>query len=613
MSDNTDEPVEADHEATSDADPELLAELKRQAASNQQERSATVHASPGGDVDQDATIDADPELLAELKGQAASEQATRSAANQSEPSASDDTDEADSGLLSELRQQAEHSQSAGTDADHDDSAAAEVDSPAIANSDLAESAAAGRPPTVVVVPEPSDKALDDVESTSTTTVVHDGGRSNSASGFVRNARQAAAPNSNVAPEATKKRNGLVVLVAIVLGAQILAAGAFFTLRSLQTEDDPTEEVATDVGGDLEDIVPTPIAGGATAVPLDATPTPVPPTPVWQPINEGPRTNPFTFAVEAIVNEPSFFDGAAGSTIVPDTSSVLTSPRASGEPLVLRVRQGEPGDDWAQVTVPGSADPVWVDTSEFSWRSSNTSMQIDLSVNVIRIFEGNDILYIGSVASGRLDSPTQQIVTWAIETPADSLETGDTEPILLLAAVDDDANALVIELTTGSIEQDGYVTNGTVQVQPETAEAISEHLVAGSIVEFVGTPPRPTPTPIPTPTPDPEALSGGNDQLVSPPGNSGSSGCPDRGTPPDCFRVLERETKPGTCEAYQVEISNSCYLFGGDANTFDPNAPACPEAAPDQINSRCYKLVGDVPEIPGDCPPDSEDVGGECRA
>lgn len=559
----------------------------------------------------DETIEADPELMASLRDKAQQQQAA-----QRGPSPIDNTEAANPELMAQLRESAHESQAASAEVRSDHATPANNEAPRSPANEFAErenervhdAAERGAP-----------------EDFGATTTLHSQTYSDgsAAKRFVRSARESREPTAgervtrSAAPR--RRRSGVVVLAAAVLGVQVIAAATYFTLKALQVDDDPVDEVAAQTTGasDLEDLVPTEVPANATAAPLAATPTPVPPTPQWLPANQGPRANPFGFVVEAIVAKPRFFDGPEGNSIVPENDGQeieLENPLRSGEPMVLRVVQGEPGDPWAVARIPGAQAPVWIDTQDFVWRSTNTAIQVDLATNRIRLFEGNELLHEGEVESGTLATPTSPLSSWITEAPRPAADLSEREPFLLLATADGATDTLLgIGLVDGFIEGDGYVTDGAVRVLPDTARQVEDYIVAGSIVEFIGVPPRPTPTAVPTATVNPEALQPAA-PLNQPSRLQGEGaqgrGCPSgqRGTPPNCYKVVDRPVVKGMCESWQVEIDDSCLILGGS-----PKSEGCPSAAPEMIQGFCYVRIGAVPKVPGDCPPQTTQVGDECHS
>lgn len=418
------------------------------------------------------------------------------------------------------------------------------------------------------------------------------------------------------PGLQRKKSSATVLFALIAAGWIVAGGAFFALRSLQSD-----EITRDTNGEGIEVAiePTPAPSATpppTATPIqESTPTPVPPTPEWQPVNNGPRSAPFTFTVEAIVNEPRFFDARAGSPLTPqiDGSPIpLANPTGSGAPLVLRVVSGEPTDEWAQVAIPGSSDVVWIASEDFAWNSTERLIQVDIATNTLVVFEGNTSIFETTVATGSRSQVTPQSSTFVLE---DASRFGlDGAALFRLASLGPNAGpdldglpTLSIGITDEFTLIGNYITDGDILVDRAAAAELADLIDPGAKVEIFGSPPPPTPTPAPTP----EIVSGPPPVVVD-----GFVGCGDaQGTPPNCYRVVERLTVRGTCEGGQLELNDSCVLFAGDPA--DPASDGlggggCPPQAPDLIGGRCYLTIGPVPQLAGPCPDGSSDVEGECR-
>lgn len=452
-------------------------------------------------------------------------------------------------------------------------------------------------------------------------------RSSAARDFVADARRAQEAPTEPVVEPTRRRgagrSSLVILLAFVIGAQVVAGGVYLALQSLRTDDQelatadeeavvPTVE--TDVAVENE-LAPTPVP----TVELEATPTPVPPTPEWIPVDDGPRWAPFTFVVSALgLGDDEGQSSTGGFEVWSEPNGDVLAPRSGGAPLPvewssgapvrLRVISGDPSREWVQVELPDDASSLaWVQSAELAWEASYRLIQIDAASNRLRVFEGNDVLFEAIVATGSLQDPTIPQRTWLVENPfGDGL---DEEVSFRFATSGDDA-PLRLEVT----DDDGLLgsnsTDGTVLISTREAQTVARAVLAGAKVEVVGRPVPPTPTPLPTSTPLPE-VSRPNSQGATSPGSSG--GCPrgTQGTAPDCYRVVSREQLPGECAGLQQPIDGFCMSLSGNPDVID-GVERCPEQAPRRIGDLCYVVQGRIPTIDGPCPPSSVDVDGECR-
>lgn len=176
--------------------------------------------------------------------------------------------------------------------------------------------------------------------------------------------------------------------------------------------------STDRVADVGLAAPTPTAvATATATPVPTTdavvePTPVPsptPFPIAVPTPDfGPTGRPTSagevnvLTAKPAINRPVVYDGPDGN-VIPVTYEYLTgridqeydwfiNPTFFGNPLALMVVEGEPGDDWAKVTIP--TRPImegWVETSNFDWSSSDYYVQVDIGTNTVKVWRGDEVI------------------------------------------------------------------------------------------------------------------------------------------------------------------------------------------------------------------------------
>ena len=400
----------------------------------------------------------------------------------------------------------------------------------------------------------------------------------------------------------------MLVLAVVIAAQILAGGVYFALRALADDPEPDEVVSVVDEGPIEVPTPTPRPSvDPTATPLPS-PTPVPPTPSWIPAAGGPRWAPFTFVVSPKTASPSFHLEPNGEEFEPLVNERrMTNPWPSGAPLRFRVISGDPETDWAQIALPTEgAETAWVVSSEFDWASSSRLVQIDVLANEIRVFEGNDAIFVASIASGRRSGPTPQQQSWVVENAAGDGVDGAT-PLLVLAPTAAGDGLRVLPASDESVLGE-YVTDGDILIAESEARQLARIVDAGAKVEVVGLPAVPTPTPRPTPTAGAESEAPRESAPRDP-------GCPRgaNGSPPNCYQVIAPERLLGECEGSAVLIQGSCLLLYGDPD-LDPEARTtqCPSQASRQIEGRCYASLGPPPPRLGDCPANAERVGDECR-
>lgn len=423
---------------------------------------------------------------------------------------------------------------------------------------------------------------------------------------VRDAEVRAAEQAAAEPASTR-RSTWVIGLAVLVAAQILAGGVYFALRALQ--DDPVEIVEVTEPEVVATPTPSPTIEPTATPP--ATPTPVPPTPTWLPVQNGPRSAPFTFIATVAEDALPLFDEPSGAEVfLADDGEQMPGQWASGAPVRLRVVSGIPSDEWVQVALPGAGErTAWVESDDVTWTSTNRILQIDVMDNQARVFEGNSLIFQASIATGDRSSPTPQLQSWILENPAGERIEG-AAPMITFA---DDLGAGDGPLTILPINDDRvvgeYVTGGEILLATDEAEQLAIILSAGSKVEVVGTPARPTPTPTPTPTRGPV----GTDDRVTGPSEPLDTRCPGgaQGVPPNCYRVVERESVPAPCPGRQIVIENRCMILAGNPERID-NSVRCPDTASRFIGNLCYTDVSPIPEAPGDCPANANEVAGECR-
>lgn len=545
-----------------------------------------------GDDEIDETIDADPAALEELKRRALDPQVLAEIDAELDVTEIGDRTEIpdlnDAGLGDPAADI-----DAGVDAtEHGDPTELEVAGPAIV-------AAPPQPDPTPVGAAPVDSAVADAGE----------GRS-AAAAFLAEAREREADETAAEPAATRSKggpSGAVLVLAVVIAAQILAGGVYFALRALADDPEPDEVVTAVDDAPIEVPTPTPRPSvDPTATPLPS-PTAVPPTPSWIPAAGGPRWAPFTFVATPRTSSPTFYDAPNGEAFEPMIGDrPLTNPWPSGSPLRFRAISGDPETDWAQLALPGGdADAAWVLSADFEWSSVNRLVQIDVLTNKIRVFEANDAIFEAVIATGRRSDPTPQMQSWVVENPAGD-GVADATPLLVLAPAAGTDGLRIVPASDESVLGD-YVTDGDVLIAESEARQLARIIQAGAKVEVIGLPAVPTPTPRPTPTAN---ASGDGPAAPQPPS---APGCPRGalGAPPDCYQVVARESLPGVCERNGILIQGSCLLLYGNPD-FDGRTTQCPPQASRQIEDRCYASLGPPPPRVGDCPPDANEVAGECR-
>jgi len=291
-----------------------------------------------------------------------------------------------------------------------------------------------------------------------------------------------------------------------------------------TSDDDTETTddATDTSAEDPEPTATPEAiatpepeatatpePGATAEP-DATAEPTPtaeatptPTPGSPPV---PRSSAFTRTLRATgdVQIAEVFDAPGGNAVgityeYLDGTVVrndLINPTHFGNQLAFRVLEGEPGDDWAKVSLPTrpNGQTGWINTASYDWGSSNLLVQIDVGTNRVAIFEDDELVLETQAVTGGEASPTP-ILSGYVDEKVFGVG-GSYGPVILSLGVFSNAlntfgsggNSPKIALHgTNQPELMGeYRSNGCIRVPNDVIEQISNLVPVGSKVEIIRT-------------------------------------------------------------------------------------------------------------------------------
>ncbi|MEM7092010.1 MAG: L,D-transpeptidase [Actinomycetota bacterium] len=86
----------------------------------------------------------------------------------------------------------------------------------------------------------------------------------------------------------------------------------------------------------------------------------------------------------------------------------------GSPTVLRLLDGEPGDDWFLVQAPTRPHntSVWVSAEDFEWASTTRRVEINLSgPGELTVWDGDEVLMTTDIVQGRDVRPTPEHVTF----------------------------------------------------------------------------------------------------------------------------------------------------------------------------------------------------------
>ncbi|MEM7094189.1 MAG: L,D-transpeptidase [Actinomycetota bacterium] len=223
----------------------------------------------------------------------------------------------------------------------------------------------------------------------------------------------------------------------------------------------------------------------------AVPNPQPAAPVDVP-PPNPSTGTFTHTLTAVVAQPTLHTAPGGSTFMPTfngTALPPVNPTVFGNPLVYRVIAGTPGDTWAQVYVPArpNGTTAWVQTSQFTWGSSNRMIEINISSNTVTVFEGSSVLLSSSAVTGSSASRTPVAAGWVEETMAGP--SSAYGPLLIsLGLFSEDLNSfgggipkIALHGTNNPSLMGQSVSNGCIRVPNEIITQIAGMIAPGSKV------------------------------------------------------------------------------------------------------------------------------------
>jgi lipoprotein-anchoring transpeptidase ErfK/SrfK len=235
---------------------------------------------------------------------------------------------------------------------------------------------------------------------------------------------------------------------------------------------------------------------ATAVPnpqpqATEVPNPQPSGPIDVPA-AAPTGGTFTHTLTATVAQPTLYTTPGGSTFTPTFSGQAlppVNPTVFGNPLVYRVLAGAPGDAWAQVYVPArpNGQTAWVQTSQFTWGSSNRMIVINISNNTVTVYEGNNVLLTTAAVTGKSSSRTPLANGWVEEImPGPS---GAYGPLLIsLGVFSEDLNSfgggipkVALHGTNNPSLMGQYASNGCIRVPNNVITQIAGLVQPGSKV------------------------------------------------------------------------------------------------------------------------------------
>ncbi len=85
-------------------------------------------------------------------------------------------------------------------------------------------------------------------------------------------------------------------------------------------------------------------------------------------------------------------------------------------LVVRVTQGEWGDEWVQAELPIRPNGTrgWIRTDKFNWSTVNHHILVDVSDRSIALFDGDELITHSQVIVGKRATPTPMLLGFIVE-------------------------------------------------------------------------------------------------------------------------------------------------------------------------------------------------------
>ncbi len=221
------------------------------------------------------------------------------------------------------------------------------------------------------------------------------------------------------------------------------------------------------------------------------PNPQPGAPIDIPA-AAPTGGTFTHTLRATVAQPTLYTTPGGTAFMPTFNGQAlppVNPTVFGNPLVYRVLAGQPGDAWAQVYVPArpNGQTAWVQTSQFTWGSSNRMIVINISNNTVTVYEGNNVLLTTAAVTGKGSSRTPIANGWVEETMAGP--SSAYGPLLIsLGVFSEDLNSfgggipkIALHGTNNPSLMGQYASNGCIRVPNDVITQIAGMVQPGSKV------------------------------------------------------------------------------------------------------------------------------------
>lgn len=175
---------------------------------------------------------------------------------------------------------------------------------------------------------------------------------------------------------------------------------------------------------------------------------------------------------------------------------LLNPTYFGGPLTLMVMEGGPSDDWVKVQLPVRPQGTvgWVLTDQFEFAESDWLVEVDITTNTVRAWEGDELKLNSSVITGKKSHPTPVLTTYIDDKqPGSKFGSAYGKWVLSLASFSESHNTfgsqgglpkLALHGTNVENRMGEYISNGCIRLKGDAIAFIAEHVPVGSPVNLV---------------------------------------------------------------------------------------------------------------------------------
>lgn len=246
--------------------------------------------------------------------------------------------------------------------------------------------------------------------------------------------------------------------------------------------------------------PTPeptIAATATPEPtIAATATPAPTAPAPAP----PARTVLVAKAKPTTGDVATFDAAGNPAPVryryldgKEIDYGVRNPTFFGGTLYLQVVSGSPDDEFVEVAMPvrPSGTTGWVRTDDFEFFSSDYSIEVNVSTNTVRVWDGHQLVVETAAVTGRSDRPTPIATTYVDEIiPGPNAAYGPK--MLTLALFSESLNTfsnalpkIAIHGTNQPELMGSYASSGCVRIPNDVIVRLADMIPPGTPVHIVG--------------------------------------------------------------------------------------------------------------------------------